>query len=92
MTTPLWTEDYEVNEGNGIVTKFDGTLHEGYVKTLYGIVIVDSRAYISESHTRLEFICNRRLWVRVFDRQFQPRYLVALCKRFAADIAMEKEG
>lgn len=40
MTMPLWTDEQTVYEGSHIDTKLDGRLHEGYVKTMHGIVIV----------------------------------------------------
>lgn len=88
MTTPLWTESYDTTERSSIVTKLDGRLHEGYVMTADGTVIVTSRWWLDgNAQTELEMIHNQRLWVRLFDRQFQPRYLVTLCKQFAGDVA-----
>lgn len=86
MATPKWTQEQTIYERSHIATKQDGMLHEGFVTTRSGYVKVESRWYTATSWTILEFIHEGSLWVRCYDRGFQPRYLVTLAKRFADDV------
>lgn len=57
----------------------------GTVLTEHGIVEV----YAQEGHTSLLFVQQGRCHVRQWRKEFQPRAIVTLAKRFAKDMAGE---
>lgn len=65
-----------------MTTKGDVWYH-GYIYTPHGIVAV---LWSEPRGTLLRLVHNGLVYERQWRRQFQPRYLVTLAKRFAADI------
>lgn len=57
--------------------------YRGAVITPNGIVNV---LYSEPKGTRMEFVCKGQLRGRHWKRQFQPRYLVNLARKFTEDI------
>lgn len=96
MAAEQWDRDYAFStlEGNDINTRFvgDELLHEGYVTTRYGYVYVWARTWNGyEKTTRLQFIRSGRQYSRYIADIYQPRYLVTLARRFAAEIVGQEE-
>jgi hypothetical protein len=91
MTLPLYTESDDIRWlEHDIVTEWGGELHHGYVMTVDGIVIVRSVMWgDGDGYTELQMIHDQLRWERRYDRQFKPRYLVTLAKRFARDVAAQ---
>lgn len=92
-----WDADYAIprsdstsSDSTSIKTEYHASnVHqEGYVTTPHGYVYVGGRAWLnSDKSTRLEFIHDGRLHIRQIREIYQPRHLVTLAKRFAAEIA-----
>lgn len=85
-----WDSESVVYEHNDIETEHDGNLdtREGYVATPQGFVRVYSTWWPDGTkHTRLTLIYGGRQYERSISNYYQPRYLVTLAKKFAADIA-----
>lgn len=60
------------------------------VNTVHGIVSVDSWRYKTDTKynsTLMEFIHNGMVHLRRINATYQPRYLVTLARRFAAEVA-----
>lgn len=75
------TNGYAVRDG----TRWEST---GYVQTYHGSVEVYSVWHPDNSQfTRLDFIYDGLMHYRNIDAYYQPRYLVTLARRFAAEIA-----
>lgn len=61
----------------------------GWVKTGHGIVaVIHSEPPRFKDHygTCLEFVYDGRCYTRFYQKQYSARYLVTLCKEFAADV------
>lgn len=68
--------------------KTNGTIwYRGIVVTPDGIVNV---LYSEPKGTLIAFVHNGRLHDRRWDRQFQPRYLTNLARKFAAEITAKE--
>jgi hypothetical protein len=69
------------------IERTDGVVwYQGAVITPNGMVNV---IYSEPRGTLIEFSHNGRLYQRRWDRQFQPRYLTTLARKFAEDITRQ---
>lgn len=64
----------------------DVFFNNGYVRTLYGIVITYSESRRGKGFTDFDFIYNGKIHHRVIYQYFKPRYVATLARRFAADV------
>lgn len=90
----VYDSDYAVYERGYIKTSANnrGVEHDGYVVTVHGHVAVSSvdEVYADGEpykYTTLELIWAGRMWRRQIGASFQPRTLVTLAKKFAAEVA-----
>ena len=58
----------------------------GYVVTPHGYVHLSAARLQDRKWTNLDFVHNGREWSRYYDNYYQPRYVVTLCARFAAEV------
>lgn len=67
-----------------------GYTHYGFAATPDGFVHVQSMEWeTGQAFTRLIFIHRGRQFERDYDEAYQPRYLVTLAKRFAAEVTTQ---
>jgi hypothetical protein len=75
-----WSRMRDCNESHGAWI-------EGSVLTIFGIVLAYSQGGNGNAnHTTLEFVCNRRCYVRSWERRYTKRGVSRLAKQFAEDV------
>lgn len=69
--------------------KFDWL--DGEVITPHGTVCIMAQGdNFSFHHTRWDFACNGRLYMRTIDKRISPRGIVREAKRFVSDIVLNR--